>query len=591
MKNTLNHPDIIGLHGGHDASVALIRNHELVEVMTEERLSRYKKHAGFPFRAISYLKEKYQFENIDSIYLDEVGQFYIGNPEDDVAELQSKFIHKPQYFLRAIFARFAFLQKALSVRDSLIAKKQSKNNQSFFTDELKRVLPGTEVHFSDHHRCHAWAAVPFLPRDGKKRLIITLDGEGQGLCGSINLYENGTLTVLNTFPGSASLGILYSSIVDIMGMKRLEHEFKVMGLAPYAKASSGNRAYEDLKKILWWDEEKMTLCSSIDMHNAAMHLIATEFNIKHRFDSIAYGIQKLCEELVVSIIKSAIKKYKCHDISVGGGIFMNVKANQLILGLSEVHSFEITPSCGDESLAIGAAIEAYAKIHKGNMSQFKRVDNIYLGSEYSDAEVEKALLPYLDSTKYTVRQFNGVGLNSVEFAVAELLSKNEVVGRLKGRAEWGARALGNRSILANASSRETIKLINEMIKGRDFWMPFAASIIYDDRHQYLLNIDRTNASYMAVTFCTTEKAHKELSAALHPYDLTSRPQLVKKEINPDYYALISHFKHLTGVSGILNTSFNLHGEPNVEKPEDALYTFERSGLRHVAVGNFLVSKR
>lgn len=590
MKKTHSHVDILGLHGGHDASVALIRNHELVEVMTEERLSRYKKHAGYPFRALSYLKNKYQFEKIESIYFDEVGQFYIGNETDDISTLQSRFIHKPPYFLRAIFARFPVLQKILTFRDSLITKHQSRNNQTFFTKELSRVLPNTKVHFSDHHRCHAWAAVPFLPQDGKKRLIITLDGEGQGLCGSINLYENGTLKVLNTFPGTASLGILYSSIVDIMGMKRLEHEFKVMGLAPYAKPSSGERAYSDLKEILWWDEEKMSLCSSIDMHNAAMHLIASEFNIKHRFDSIAYGIQKLCEELVISIVKSAIKKYECNDISVGGGIFMNVKANQLIVSLPEVSSCEFTPSCGDESLAIGAAIEAYASLHGGDMSQFKRVTNIYLGSEYSDDEVEKALRLYRDSSKYTVKHFSGSGRDSIEFAIAELLAKNEVVGRLKGRAEWGARALGNRSILANASSRETIKLINEMIKGRDFWMPFAASILYEDRQEYLIDADRTAAPYMAVTFRTTEKARKELSAALHPYDLTSRPQLVTKEINADYHSLINHFKDLTGVSGILNTSFNLHGEPNVEKPEDALYTFERSGLRYVAVGNYLVSK-
>ncbi len=591
MKEKQSHSDIFGLHGGHDASIALIRDHKLVEVMTEERLSRWKKHAGFPFRAIAYIKDKYKVEKLNEVNIVEVGQFYIGDVSDDIESLQKQFVHHPPYFLRAIFARFPVLQKLLSMRDKLVSNKQSKHNQSFFLKELSRVLPDTTIHYGDHHRSHAWAAVPFLPVDGKRRLIFTLDGEGQGISGSINIFENGSLKVLNTFPGNASLGILYSSIVDIMGMKRLQHEFKIMGLAPYAKASSGERAYDDLKKIIWWDEENMTLSSSIDMHNAAMHLIATEFNIKHRFDSMAYGIQKLCEDLVISIIRSAIKKYNCRDISVGGGVFMNVKVNQLIAELPEVDSFEITPSCGDESLAIGVAMEAYAAMHNGDLSNFNKVENIYLGSEYFDSDIEEELAPYRDSERYTIKYFSGKEDDSIEYAVASLLAKNEVVGRHKGRAEWGARALGNRSILANASSRDNIKLINEMIKGRDFWMPFATSLLYEDRDEYLVDAHDAYAPYMAVTFHTTEKARREIPAALHPYDQTSRPQMVKKEVNPEYHALITHFKKLTGVSGILNTSFNLHGEPNVEAPRDSLLTFEKSGLRHVAVGNYLISKK
>jgi carbamoyltransferase len=171
-----------------------------------------------------------------------------------------------------------------------------------------------------------------------------------------------------------------------------------------------------------------------------------------------------------------------------------------------------------------------------------------------------------------------------------LLAKNNVVGRLKGRAEWGARALGNRSILANASSRDTVKLINEMIKGRDFWMPFATSLLYEDHHDYLHNEKNFFAPYMSITFNTKEKAVKELPAALHPYDLTSRPQMVTQEMNPEYHLLLTEFKKITGSSGILNTSFNLHGEPNVESPYDALRTFDISGLQHLAIGNYLISK-
>jgi carbamoyltransferase len=585
------HPDIIGLHGGHHASVALMRNDEVAAVITEERLSRVKKHEGYPFRSLSYIKKQYDIAHLDTIHFDDDSRIFIEDTARDIAALQKRNLYRPPYFLRAILLKFSLTRNLLALRDEWVTRQWfGKRNRILFSREVKRVLPETTVQYGDHHRSHAWAAVPFFPQDGKRRLVITLDGIGHDVAGSINLFENGRLAVLHRFPASASLGLLYGSIVVLTGMKQVEDEFKIMGLAPYAKRSAGELAYEELKKLLWWDEEKMSLCSPINMRYVVAHLIAAEFNIRHRFDSMAYGIQKLCEEIAVAIVRSAIKKYDCHDIAVGGGVFMNVKANQIIAALPDVHSFSITPSCGDESLAIGAAMEAYASLHNGDLSKFKPITDLYLGAVYTDREVERALLPYRDTTKYMVRHYIEGEENSVERAVAELLAKGEVVGRFKGRAEWGARALGNRSILANPSLREMVTFINEMIKKRDFWMPFAASVLYEDRNEYFLNPKDLYAPYMAITFDATEKAKQHLSAAIHPYDFTVRPQMVKQEVNPEYHALIAHFKSLTGISGVLNTSFNLHGEPNVETPQDALSTFERSGLRHLAIGNYLLSK-
>ena len=170
------------------------------------------------------------------------------------------------------------------------------------------------------------------------------------------------------------------------------------------------------------------------------------------------------------------------------------------------------------------------------------------------------------------------------------MSKNNVVGRFSDRAEWGARALGNRSILANPSSRDNVKLINEMIKNRDFWMPFATSLLYEYADVYLYNHKMKLAPYMAITFESKEKAHQEIIAALHPYDLTSRPQTVTKEANQKYHNLINEFRNITGIGGVLNTSFNLHGEPNVESPYDAIRTFDLSGMEYLAIGNYLLSK-
>jgi carbamoyltransferase len=378
-------------------------------------------------------------------------------------------------------------------------------------------------------------------------------------------------------------------------MSRNEHEFKVMGLAPYAKATSGEKVYEKLKKLVWFDEEGMTLRSSIPQHKAvayATHYFVAHNFHHHRFDSLAYGIQKLTEELIKDIARASIKKYGITDIAVGGGVFMNVKANQHLLNLKDVTSLTVVPSCGDESLALGACAYGYSLLNNGDLSKLKKVDNLYLGSSYTNEDIKATLEEMKDDLKdCTISYFDPSKGEIIEHKIAELLSQNYVVGRLKGRAEWGARALGNRSILANPSSKDNVKLINEMIKGRDFWMPFATSLLYEERHKYLHVVKDHFAPYMAITFDTKEEAHKDIIAALHPYDLTSRPQIVTQEMNPSYHTLIKHFNTLTGIGGILNTSFNLHGEPNVETPRDALRTFLNSGLPYVAVGDYLVGKR
>ena len=174
--------------------------------------------------------------------------------------------------------------------------------------------------------------------------------------------------------------------------------------------------------------------------------------------------------------------------------------------------------------------------------------------------------------------------------MALLLSQNEVVARFDGRMEFGARALGNRSILANPSSFQNIELINSAIKNRDFWMPFTPSILEEDMSRYIVNSGKMEAPYMCITFDTTEEARKDIPAAIHPRDKTARPQCVIESWNPGYHKLISEFNRLTGIGAVLNTSFNLHGEPNVCSPEDAIHTIDSSGLKYLSIGPFLLSK-
>lgn len=587
------HEDIIGLHYGHDATVALIRDGKLVEAMSEERLSRQKKHIGFPELSWSYIKEKYELDVVNRVYVvgEEASNIINWSRERFQAERQSRE-RKPDWYLRGLFSRFYFLHILLRLRRKIISLwNQSDSAKTAVENKIKEVFGSkVQIEYVNHHEAHLWATVPFMENRQASSLLLSLDGEGDGLSGMVGVYEAGRLQIKHRFKSSESLGLLYSAVVDVLGMARNEHEFKVMGLAPYAKASSGEKAYQRLKEILWFDSEEMKFIAATDMRTVTDYLVAHNVNTAFRFDSLAYGIQKLTEVITQNLVREAIKRYGISRVAIGGGVFMNVKANQYLSEMPEVEELLITPSGGDESIAIGAAIKGYASLHDHGLASLVMIPSLYLGSEYSNEEIRAAIDNYAAVKKWNLRYFDPSKEEIIEKEVARLLAGNSVVGRFKGRAEWGARALGNRSILANPTSRDNVKLINEMIKGRDFWMPFATSMLYERRHDYLQNPRDLDAPYMAITFNTKPLAHTELIAALHPYDLTSRPQLVRGETNPSYHALIKEFENLTGIGGILNTSFNLHGEPNVEKPEDALRTFELSGLPHLAIGNYLLSK-
>jgi carbamoyltransferase len=261
---------------------------------------------------------------------------------------------------------------------------------------------------------------------------------------------------------------------------------------------------------------------------------------------------------------------------------MNVKANKRIMELPEVESVYVFPSCGDETNSFGAAFLVYAheRTRKGLPIDSEPMGPLYLGSEFDDGEIKAVLKEYPFRHQY---------VETIEKEIAYLLAKGEIVARFKGRMEFGARALGNRSILADPSRREVIRTINDMIKNRDFWMPFAPSILAERAPDYLINPKNIAAPYMVMAFdtaCNTD----QFCASVHPYDRTVRPQVVNASWNPGYYSLLKEFEKLTGRGAILNTSFNLHGHPIVCTPRDALQVFSDSGLRFMGIGNFLVEK-
>ncbi|MBI2474685.1 MAG: carbamoyltransferase, partial [Candidatus Taylorbacteria bacterium] len=306
-----------------------------------------------------------------------------------------------------------------------------------------------------------------------------------------------------------------------------------------------------------------------------------------RFDAIAGGLQAFTEEVFLRWVNNAIKKTRMKKICIAGGVAMNVKVNMKVNEIRGVELF-VNPVPSDESQAIGASM---AVIHDDCVKRrqnpekiIKPLKDAYLGPDIADAEILALIKKKKIGSKYHL-------MTADSRRVAKLLVEGKVVGRASGRSEFGARALGNRSIIADPRNPDIIKVINEKIKNRDFWMPFAATILEKRVHDYLIGYKKIGAPYMTVAFDTTLLARKHLKAGLHPYDNTCRPQVLKMGQNDGYEKIILEFERLTGVGGVLNTSFNLHGEPIVQTAADAFRVFELSDIDALILNGVLIEKK
>lgn len=578
---------ILGLNIGHNATACLLKDGKIVCCTSEERFSRIKNHYGIPFKSISFLLEEHRISlsDIDSITLDDHyfpdADPYFGKRYLEAYTKKSKKNKILSYLGYKFPGAF---QLYSNYKDSSIASEHGskiKNLKEIMSSALK--FPKDKIQIIDHHRAHALSTCFNLPKN-RKTLVFTLDGEGSGISASVSIFDGEKMKTLSRSKKSASIGYLYSAATVHLGMKPLEHEFKVMGLAPYAKENSINKIYPIFEKLIWL--EGLEFKSSFNMPFAD-HFFRKEMKFS-RFDIISGAVQKLTEDLVIKWVTKAIQKTGIRDIAVTGGVFMNVKANLKVSEIPEVSTMFIMPSSGDESNPIGCCYYSYQGLCKKNNIKFKPepLKGLYLGPEYSDEYIENLIKEKNLKSKYEITKPKNINKEA-----AKLLAKGHIVSRCSGKSEWGARALGNRSILSNPKHPDTIRILNEAIKDRDFWMPFTPSMLDKYENKYLLNQKKIPADYMVLTFNSTEKAQNDLPAAMHPYDFTVRPQILRKEYNKDYYELIEEFSKLTGTGAILNTSFNLHGEPNVLTPEDALRTVENSALNYLVLGSYLLRKK
>lgn len=307
-----------------------------------------------------------------------------------------------------------------------------------------------------------------------------------------------------------------------------------------------------------------------------------------RFDSVAGAIQKFTEDIVLNWISSIINKYKIKDVCFSGGVAMNVKTNMLITNLKQISNFYVPPTPDDTSQCIGACYALY--LERDNKFDQKRphsLKNAYLGYDANNDEEKK----FFSSNKINKQKFKLIKKN-INKEAAKLLYKNKIIARISGRAEFGARALGNRSILANPSEFDNKSKINKSIKSRDFWMPFAASVLSDHSQKYF-KIYQSKEMYKYMTNCvqTTDLGKEKLKAAIHPNDKTCRPQILTRENNFEYYDLIKEFGKISGVYALLNTSFNIHGMPIVNNIQDAFKVLKNTELDGILLPSTLIIKK
>lgn len=581
---------VLGISDSHNSTAALYGDGQLLSAVAEERLRRVKNWMGFPEQAIHECLRiaGRQLHEIDLVALTGFGIPYPYPTRDAIINAFRGKNGTPK-FHRTRRAVTQSLYKG-PLRDiyrstSFWKTRNRQRWQSRIADVVALGIPEEKVEIVEHHTAHASAAYYGWGRFDSDILVLTNDGGGDDLCATVNIGKAGRLERIAAVHWWESIGMVYAMTTCILGMVPLEHEYKLMGMAPYADAKAASKVFDDLNSLFEFDgkdglvwKRRGALPEAFGSYNYLRNM----FELR-RFDAVCGGLQLFIEQFVSRWVTNCIRATGIKRVALSGGVFMNVKLNKILMELPEVEELFVYPSCGDETNAMGAAYHAYAE--HGDYRKMSPLADFYLGPEYSDEEILEALRGYSFKNEIAVER-----RDKIEESVAELLASGEIVARFKGREEFGARAMGNRSILADPARPEVIKVINDAIKSRDFWMPFAPSVIDRREADYFVNPKKIPAPYMILGFDSTPRVD-EFRAACHPYDLTIRPQVVYREWNSSYYALLEAFENLTGRGILLNTSFNLHGYPIVSRPEDALKVLDESGLKWLAIGNYLLNKK
>lgn len=545
---------------------------KIIYAVDEERLSRIKSHPGFPKNSVERIVSEHG-DSIDAIAVGGiVSPFILARAFRHLHKVESGVL-SGKSDIKSIISNFIKfkLKWSLIKPDSLWSIPQ----RPFLIHLLKRDFPEKlrrkPLIFVDHHLAHASSA--YFTSGRKKVLCVTADGYGDGVSLTVNVCENGNIKRVYEIDARDSFGMFYSLITLILGFKSHMHEGKITGLAAYGNA-------EDVSVKFPFESNGRRICYMGEWGNGGIKKTAEKLRGYSRED-IAAWLQNNLETEICRIVKRWVNETGIRDVVLAGGVFANVKLNRRICELPEVKSVYVFPDMGDGGLSVGAALYVWSEKNKSQSSELRcqNLNHVYLGWEYSQKEIEMGLIKHgLDYKFY----------REMEPRIAKLLSRGKTVARFTGKMEFGPRALGNRSILYQATDSTVNDWLNKKLDRTEF-MPFAPSTLLKHAGLCYENYKKAMhaAHYMTITFRCTDWMKKKCPGAVH-VDGTARPQLVGKKYSPSFYRIIDEYRKITGIPTIINTSFNMHEEPIVENPIDAIKAFVSAKLDYLAIGNYLI---
>ena len=584
----------------HDSAACLLKNGEIISAAQEERFTRIKHDSSFPINAIQFCLDESDLNPSDL---------------DNIVFYEKPFLK----FERILETYFAFAPKGfktfskslpLWIKDKLFQKRKIHN-------ELKKVDPkicwDEKLLFSEHHLSHAASA--FFPSPFDSSAILTIDGVGEWATSSLSIGKSNNIEIIKEIFYPHSLGLLYSAFTYYLGFKVNSGEYKVMGLAPYGIPRYANLIKNNLINVFQDGSFQLNIayfdfCTGLTMTNSKFSALFKrparnpESKITQSDMDIAASIQNVTEEIVVKLAKNIKRETGQKNLCLAGGVALNCVANGKIVKEKIFDNVWIQPAAGDSGGALGAALAVHYLKNKNKRRVNEKKDSMkgsFLGPRFSKIEI----IRQLEQSEAVYKIYNE---ETIIRKTASDLSAGKAIGWMSGRMEFGPRALGARSIIADPRSKKIQKLLNLKIKYRESFRPFAPSILVEDLTNWFeLDI---NSPYMLLVANVKDNLCRKMTKrekglfgieklnvlrskipAVTHVDYSSRIQTVSKDTNPRYHKLITRFKELTDCPIVVNTSFNIRGEPIVCSPSDAFKCFMGSGLDILVIDNFYLTKK
>jgi len=573
---------VLGISDGMTGGTALIEDGHIIYAVHEERLIRAKMATGFPKESIDRTLSDTQTkpDEIDAIAVATVNEFYReeaiaydGWLLREQAPLKEVLLNVSSVVNQALGAR-PFLRKSYYDFKGLLGRMRRKAVEERLRRQWGFTCP---IRFIDHHFAHACSA--YFTSGLREATVITMDGAGDNSSSRVYFVKDGKFLKVWNIDSFNSIGNYYAYITHLCGFKAQKHEGKITGLAAY-----GEPAYVDiLKRFIAYDDGSTVNRGQV-FYWAAVKAIEKALPHSFKREDLANSMQQVLEEVCAAYIQHWVEKAGCGDVALAGGVFANVKLNQRVHELQNVRSLFVHPGMGDEGLALGAAFAASAALDKAfpQGADSLKLTDVYFGPTFGSKQIEEATVREGLAAEY---------LPDIERRIAELLARGHVVARFDGRMEYGPRALGGRSILYQATDPTVNDWLNKRLKRTEF-MPFAPVTLEEYADQCYENLDgaRYPAKFMTLTFNCTDWMKQHCPAVVH-VDGTARPQLIDRKTNPSYYRILDEYRKITGLPSIINTSFNIHEEPIVCSPADAIRAFKDGDLDYLAMGNYLLSNR